>query len=87
MDFGKGLDFLEDHAHAPAQRHDVHGPLIDVLAVEQHAALDPDAFDQIVHAIEHAQERDLPQPEGPINAVTWFGGISIVMSCRAWVAP
>ena len=29
---------------------------------------------QVVHAIEAAQEASLlPQPDGPINAVTWFG--------------
>jgi hypothetical protein len=26
----------------------------------------------------------LPQPEGPINALTWFSGTSSVMLRRAW---
>ena len=30
---------------------------------------------------------DLPQPEGPMKATTWFCGISIEMPFRAWKAP
>src|SRR5947209_20336036 len=30
---------------------------------------------------------DLPQPEGPMMAVTWRAGISRVISWSAWVVP
>ena len=30
---------------------------------------------------------DLPQPEGPINAVIWFSAISMVMPLSAWKSP
>ena len=30
---------------------------------------------------------DLPQPEGPMNAVTCLAGMSIVMSKSAWLSP
>ncbi len=29
----------------------------------------------------------LPQPDGPISAVTWFSGITRLMSFSAWFAP
>ena len=30
---------------------------------------------------------DLPQPEGPMNAVTRRSSMSIEMSCRTWLSP
>src|SRR5438270_10020388 len=30
---------------------------------------------------------DLPQPEGPMMAVAWFGTMDMVISCSAWVWP
>ena len=30
---------------------------------------------------------DLPQPEGPMNAVTRFLRCPCVMSCRTWLSP
>ena len=29
----------------------------------------------------------LPQPDGPISAVTWFSGIEMLMSLSAWLVP
>ena len=30
---------------------------------------------------------DLPQPDGPMSAVTWFGCIWTVTSCRTRLSP
>jgi hypothetical protein len=30
---------------------------------------------------------DLPQPEGPIIAMIWFGAISRLTRCIAWFSP
>ena len=30
---------------------------------------------------------DLPQPDGPMRAVTWFGCILTVTSCRTRLSP
>ena len=30
---------------------------------------------------------DLPQPDGPMNAVIWFSGMSMLMPWSAWNSP
>src|ERR1035437_7403405 len=50
---------LEDHANAASQLDDAHVRVHHVLAVEAAPALDAGAGDQVVHAVEAAQERRL----------------------------
>ncbi len=48
---------LEDHSHPLPQSGDVDVPAVDVPAVEHHLSVDPGAIDEIVHAVEAAEER------------------------------
>ena len=70
--FREGIRPLKDHADAAAQLDHVH--LQNVLAVEKDLALDAGVADRFVHAVEVRRKVDLPQPEGPISAVTLFVG-------------
>jgi hypothetical protein len=56
---------LEDHADAAAEVDRVDAGAVDVLAVEEHLPLDPRARDEVVHAVEAAQERRLPAARRP----------------------
>ena len=58
-----------------------------VLAVQHDLAFGALVRVQLVHAVEGAQQVDLPQPEGPMKAVTLFSGISRLMFFSAWNLP
>jgi hypothetical protein len=64
MDLGKGLGFLEHHADAAAQQGDVDVPVVDVLPFDQDLAVDPADVDQVVHAVEAAQQGRLAAAAG-----------------------
>ena len=55
----EGRRLLEHHADARAQQIQVEPRIEDVLAVEQHLALGALAGIEVVHAVEHAQQRGL----------------------------
>jgi len=54
----------EDHAHLLAQAQQVGAGSVDVLVVDPHRSLDAHAFDQVVHAVEHPQQRALAAAAG-----------------------
>ena len=69
----KRVRLLEDHADAAPQLHDVDVAAVDVAAVDADRALDPRAGNDVVHPVERsAGTCYLPQPDGPMNAVTRF---------------
>jgi hypothetical protein len=74
--FRERVGLLEHHADAGAQLHRVDARVVDILAVERDVALD--AATSIVSFIRLRQRRkvDLPQPDGPMKAVTVLSGIS-----------
>src|SRR6056297_3984697 len=37
--------------------------------------------------LRHRSRVDLPQPDGPMRAVTWLAWIFMEMPCRAWFSP
>ena len=53
---GEGVRFLEDHADSFPQQFEIHPGSIDVLALDQDLALDADALDHVVHAVETTQK-------------------------------
>src|SRR5262249_48876799 len=53
----KRIRLLEDHADAAAQVHEIEAPAINLGTVKEHVAGMPRALDEIVHAVEAAQER------------------------------
>ena len=55
---------LEDHAHALAQVDEVHVLVVDVPVIERDLAVDLHAVDEIIHAVERAQERGLAAARG-----------------------
>src|SRR5262249_21999663 len=57
--FGKRVRLLKDHADAAAQVDQVDRAAVDLFAVKQQVAGVPGTLDQVVHAIETAQERGL----------------------------
>ena len=40
-----------------------------------------------IKRLKHRSKVDFPQPLGPINAVTFFSGISRLIACKARVSP
>ena len=56
---GERIRLLEDHADAPAQRDHVDARAVDVLAVEEQLPAGAAAGDQVVHAVDGAQQRAL----------------------------
>ena len=52
----KRIRFLEHHAHTPPQVDHVGAAPVDVLVVDAHVALGARADDDVVHAVEGAQE-------------------------------
>ena len=46
--------------------------VVDILAAEVDVALEAEAADEVVHAVDAAQTVLLPQPEGPMKAVMVF---------------
>jgi hypothetical protein len=84
---GEGVGLLEDHAHALAQRDDVDAGAVDVEAVD----LDlPSMRRSSIRSFMRLRQRsrvDLPQPEGPISAVTMPFWISMLMSKSACDLP
>ena len=87
MDFGKRIRLLEHHADARAQLHHVLLLVVDVLAVEQD--LPSTRAPGIVSFMRFRQRRnvDLPQPEGPIMASTWFLAMSMPTFLMACFSP
>ena len=56
---GERVGLLEHHADVAAHRDRVDGRVVDVLAAEVDVALEAEAADQVVHAVEAAQHRAL----------------------------
>ena len=56
---GERVRLLKDHAHPLAQLGHVQARVVDVGAADADAALDPDAVDEIVHAVQAAEQRGL----------------------------
>ncbi len=56
---GERVGPLEHHADPAAQRHHIGRGIEDVGARQQHLPLGPHARDQVVHAVEGAQQRAL----------------------------
>ena len=81
------IGLLEHHADAGAQLHHVDAGLVDVLAVELDLA--GDAAMSIVSFMRLRQRRkvDLPQPDGPISAVTIRSPMSRSTSKSACFSP
>jgi hypothetical protein len=81
------VGLLEDHADLGAQLHRVDAIVVDILAVERD--LPSTRATSIVSFIRLRQRRkvDLPQPEGPMNAVTVLSLMSTSTSLIAWVSP
>ena len=59
---------LEHHADVAADHHRVDRLGVDVLAEELHVALEAEARDQVVHAVEAAQHRALAAARGADEA-------------------
>src|SRR5262249_5958318 len=59
---GERVRALEDHPDASAHRDRVDARAVDGVAVELYLAADPAARDQLVHAVERAQEGRLATP-------------------------
>ena len=79
---GKRCRPLEDHAHAAAQFDDVERRVGDVLAVQQNLAGRADIVDQVVHAIQAAQQGRLAAA-GRSDQAPWPGGAGTPSRCRA----
>jgi hypothetical protein len=56
---GEGVRLLEDHPDPLAHLHRVDPRAVEILAVEEHPAVDRRARDEVVHAVERAQQRGL----------------------------
>ena len=81
---GKRSRLLEHHAHLAAQLDHVQRPVEDLLAVELESL--PVIRTLSIRSFMRFRQRrkvDLPQPDGPIRAVTSSRGKSIEMSNRA----
>ena len=63
--FGKRVGFLEHHADAPPQLHDVAAGAVDVAAVDEDLAFDARPGNDVVHPVQRAQERALPAAGRP----------------------
>ncbi len=59
---GEGIGPLEDHAHPAPQGDGVDVPPEQVLPVDAEGALGPRAGNELVHAVQAAQEGGLPAP-------------------------
>jgi hypothetical protein len=62
--FGERVRLLEHHADAGAKLHRIDLGIVDVLAVHIDGAGDASDVDEIVHAVEAAQEGGLPASRG-----------------------
>src|ERR1700739_3948042 len=58
----KGIGPLEHHADGAANADGIHSGTVDVIAVEQHGALDPCARRDLVHPVQRATHGGLPTP-------------------------
>ena len=70
----EGVRLLEHHSNPTPQRHDVSPAPIHVVTIDQHAALDPCAGDDVVHPVERAQKRALPAARRPDEGRHQLGG-------------
>ena len=85
---GEWVRLLEHHADLGAQLHGVDAVVIDILPVD--GLIVPSTRQMsMVSFIRFRQRRkvDLPQPDGPMNAVTVWGSISTSTDLIAWVSP
>ena len=75
---GEGVGFLEDHAHPFPQLHDVDGVIVDVDAVELDQPHHPGPGNEVVHAVEEAEQGRLAAAGGPDDggdsALRYFQG-------------
>ncbi len=79
---------LEDHADRAAHRDDVDRRAVDVVA--RRAVTVPSARAPGISSCMRLMQRtsvDLPQPDGPIIAVTWLGAKSRSTPLTAWSSP
>ncbi len=83
--FREGIRLLEHHADAAAQIGDVHGQ--NVLAVQRRSPSTRVFRSVSFMRFMVRRKVDLPQPEGPMKAVTLLAGMAMVMSCSAWKVP
>ena len=71
---GEGIGLLEDHADLLAQPGGIHAGGIDILPAVVDLALDADAGDQVVHAVEGLEEGGLAAAGGPDEGGDLVGG-------------
>jgi hypothetical protein len=64
------LGFWKDHADPGPERHDIDILVVDVPAVQADFAGDPAGFTVSFIRFRQRRKVDLPQPEGPIIAIT-----------------
>ena len=83
---GEGVRLLKHHAHALSERVDVHFA-VQVDAVDEHLARDLAVRNESFMRLSDFKKVDLPQPEGPMNAVISFSRISILMFLSAQNLP
>ena len=81
--FRKRVRLLEHHADPPPQRRRRRRPARRCRWPSMRTAPST-RVPGMMSFIRFSVRRNvlLPQPDGPMNAVTWFGGIAIVMSSR-----
>nr|KEO65520.1 hypothetical protein DA06_30620 [Georgenia sp. SUBG003] len=84
---GEGVGPLEDHADLPAHLHRVDAGTVEVLPV--HEGLTLDAAPGMTSCMRFSVRRnvDLPQPEGPMSAVTERGSIVMLTPSTARKSP
>ena len=78
---------MEDHSHHPANGHDVHVPRMEV---DSSSITWPSEWAPGISSCIRLTQRtivDLPQPEGPMIAVTWPGSNARLTPLTAWVSP
>ena len=70
----KRIGALKDHPDTVADRHRIDVARVDVLAVEQHLAVDARVGREIVHAVERANERRFAAARRADQAMTQCSG-------------
>ena len=84
---GKGIGLLKYHAHVFAQRGEIYVCLINVRASDFHG---PETLQPSTRSFMRLKVRrsvDLPQPDGPISAVTFLVGTVMSICFNACISP
>ena len=66
--------FLEHHAHAPTQLHNINTRRVYIVTIEKQIALRVTTGNQIGHAVHRVQERTLPTTRWSDQGRDHFGG-------------